>query len=170
MGFTLADTGHPSWDRSPLLLVLGANREMVGHLRKLLEVLKQHGHLAERQRVKRCIAQLPPLWDQLEALWREEGNASVDRTANEVDISEASGISATTIPAESNSKTDQASGISEDADGTGAKTDIILSASEGNDEEKKDEEKKDEEKKDEEKKKKKKNSKTCSSERPPLPQ
>ena len=89
----------------------------VTHLRQLLELLKKHGHLVERRRVKRCIAQvdfgissqffrlvfctlsvhvlkelsfldqLAPLWDQLEALWRQSSgsNPALEDSQNQED-------------------------------------------------------------------------------------
>ena len=39
---------------SPTMMIFAK----VTHLRQLLELLKQHGHLVERRRVKRCIAQV----------------------------------------------------------------------------------------------------------------
>ena len=81
-----------------------------------------------------CSTQLPPMWDQLESLWRKEGkNGSLSQTTN--DIGETADISDARNPAEIISKTDEGSEISGGTDG--AKT--SLSGSESKDGEKKDE-------------------------------
>merc|ERR1712142_128711 len=68
--FKHQDPLKPSWIGEPSDIVLNGNRDLVESLRDLLEKLKSHQHVKERNLIKGYLkkSKLPQLWDQLDRL------------------------------------------------------------------------------------------------------